>query len=378
MRRIAALAGVAMIATACSSQHTRTLGGYGISVSLPRGWYGLAAPGQLQIADFPLAHNVLASAESARVRRGHVHLVVWDIGAAVPYLAQNHPPVGASFALRHRDVTDAPFEGFPFGHAYARRAGTFDGHQVDVLADLGPGPVGANRLADANRVLATMTVRPPRVIRPRDGVVAADGLALRLLPGWTGRIELPANRHATRLALRARRGDARVVLIELPSAFEFHSRQIRLPIAVTTKNLVPGAGGPISRRVFSANGRNFDLSVIFATKRDLAQANRLLAGLKVEPKSWTAGGCDVTLRLPGTWTFGVRRRGGCYLVFTLRGRGIRIVVTELRPNEHPSGLALRRAGRRFHVDIFPRSAKKKAAPYAILGTLRAKPLGIRR
>lgn len=55
MKRFALLGFVAVLAAGCSGGDHKTLGGYGISLSLPHGWYGLSAPGQLQAADFPLA-----------------------------------------------------------------------------------------------------------------------------------------------------------------------------------------------------------------------------------------------------------------------------------------------------------------------------------
>ena len=111
MRRIGALAAVALVATACSGNHSRTLGSYGVTLKLPQGWYGAAAPGQLQVADFPLPRGALASAERAGTSRGHTHLIVWDAGPAVPFLARNHPRLRGPLALRAADLT-GPFEGF--------------------------------------------------------------------------------------------------------------------------------------------------------------------------------------------------------------------------------------------------------------------------
>ena len=87
VKGVTLLAALALLAEAgASASAGRTLGGYGVSVSLPAGWHGPAGPGQLQAADFPLAPRVLGSPELARVPRGHVHLIVWDYGPSVPYL----------------------------------------------------------------------------------------------------------------------------------------------------------------------------------------------------------------------------------------------------------------------------------------------------
>src|SRR5205807_9783081 len=105
MKRIALLCLGAAFAAGCSGGQSRSLGGYGISLSLPHGWYGLSAPGQLQAADFPLSRSVLSSAERARVRRGHVHVIVWDYGPAVSYLAHNNPPTRPPLTFRRRDLS---------------------------------------------------------------------------------------------------------------------------------------------------------------------------------------------------------------------------------------------------------------------------------
>jgi len=362
MKRAALLGLLAILATACSGSHSRTLGGQGISLSLPHGWYGVSGPGQLQAADFPLARSVLASEERARVRRGHVHVIVWDGGPAMPLLARNHPRLRGSLRLIPKDLASSSFEGFPLDHVIAQRPVTIGEEFLDVLVDLGPKPVAAGRLRDANRVLATLKVAPPRVLRPRGHVLATDGVSLRLLPEWSGRIEVPVSPFAARFVLRARRGSTRVTLLELPPYFP--EKQVQLPIAAVQFS------PHLARRVVMVNGHSFDLSVAFAAPDDLVRANRLLAGLTVQPRAWTFSSCQFTLRLPGPWTAGVRRRGGCYLTVTLRARGLRVVLEELRPGEHTTGRVIRRSGRRFQVQVTPSSAADEVDP--VLATLRAK------
>src|SRR5439155_16372661 len=135
----------------------------------------------------------IGAPELARVRRGHVHLIVWDYGPSVPYLAGNFRPIRPPLALRRSDLTPAPLEGFPAEDTYAIRTVLLGGEQIEVVADLGPRPFALRRLSDLNRLLRTLRVRPPRVLLPRHGQLRWDGVALRLLPGWSGRIELPAN-----------------------------------------------------------------------------------------------------------------------------------------------------------------------------------------
>ena len=361
-----ALVGVAVVATACSHHHaTRTLGGYGVSVKLPKGWYGLVAPGQIQFADFPLAHNVLASAERAHARRGHVHVIIWDYGPGDPYNPHFFRKTHGAPKFTHHDLTPAPLEGFPLGHEFAMRGARVGEESFELVADLGPKPLGPHPLRDPNRVLATMQVRPPRIIRAQDGVLSHDGVSLHLPRGWRSRIEIPASTFSAKFVLRAQNKGARVQLLALPPPFG--ARQVRLPIALVRIRR------RFARRVFMANGRSFDVSATFASTAEFMSVNQLLRGLEITPRAWTFSRCDFTLRVPGTWTAGVRRRGGCYVIVTLRRAGMRVVVKELRPSEHVPGLTLRRSGRRFHVDISPSSAEQKAEPYAILGTLKAKP-----
>ena len=106
------------------------------------------------------------------------------------------------------------------------------------------------------------------------------------------------------------------------------------------------------------------------TAGDLPEANRLLATLTVAPRPWTFRSCDLSLHLPGTWRVAVRPRSGCYPVLKLRGPHVLVVLTELRPGERATGRVLRRAGRRFRVEVTPASARMRAN--AVLATLRAK------
>jgi len=48
----------------------------------------------MRAADFPLGPRVRTSANLAHVRRGHVHLIVWNYGPWVLYLPHSHraPP----------------------------------------------------------------------------------------------------------------------------------------------------------------------------------------------------------------------------------------------------------------------------------------------
>jgi hypothetical protein len=365
--RLVAPLSAALLLVACTGTATAnspsTLKGYGLSLTLARGWHGIAHPGQLQAADFPLARAVLDSPERAHVPRGHVHLIVRDYGPEVPYL--DFQPARAPIALGRRDLT-AGMEGFPTDDVYAVRSMLLGDEQLQIVADLGPKPLAANSLQKLNRVLSTLRVQPPRVLLPNYGHLASDGVALRLLPGWSGRIEIPADQAGAQLDLRAQRGDIHLVLLQLATV---EGRHAKLPITLAAKDILHRHSSAIARRVFSTAGRSFDLSVTVPRPGDLARANRLLKTLTAEPRPWTFRSCDLSLRLPGTWSAAINPRSGCYPVITLRAPGVRVVLTELRANEQASGRVLRRSGRRFRVEITPPSAKRPAD--AVLATLRA-------
>lgn len=365
--RVVAPLVVALLVAACvasaSARSTSTLDGYGLSVTLAPGWHGVAHSGQLQAADFPLARDVLDSPERAHVPRGHVHLIVWDYGPEVPYL--DFQPARAPLALGRGDIT-AGIEGFPTDDVYAVRNVLLGGEQLEVLADLGPKPLAAHSLTKLNRVLGTLRVQPPRMLLPHRGRLASHGVALRLLPGWSGRIEIPANQAGAQLVLRVGRGDIHLVLLQLADSQGVHAD---LPIALTAKDMLRRHSMAIARRVFSTAGRSFDLSVTLPAPGDLAQANELLETLTAAPRPWTFRSCDLSMRLPGTWQATINPRTSCYPVITLRAPGIRVVLTELRANERATGRVLRKSGRKFQVVITPPSAKRPAD--AVLATLRA-------
>jgi hypothetical protein len=358
---------IASVATA-AARPAHVLGKFGISLTLPKGWHGLAAPGQLQAADFRLGARALQSPELARVPRGRVHLIVWDYGPAVPYLAANFRTARLPLAIARRDLSGRPLEGFPDGHTYAVRTATVGEELVEVVADLGPKPFSSAVLERANRVLATLRVQPPRVVTAQGRRLASGGIALRLLRGWSGRIEVPADRHFVQLVVRARHGDLRLVLLELADASAGHAE---LPVAVTGKNVLARQGRHIARRVFSSAGRGFDLSVVFSSRGELGLANRLLRTLTAAPRPWTFRSCELSVRLPGTWRAAINPRSGCYPLITLRGPGVRVVLSELRPRERSVGRVVLRARRRFRVQIIPPTAAREAN--AVLATLSAKP-----
>jgi hypothetical protein len=272
VNRVALVVWVAILAAGCSGSHSTTLGGYGISLSLPHGWHGLVAPGQLQAADFPLARSVLASAQRARVPRGHVHVIVWDYGPAVSYLARENPPTEPPLTFRRRDVT-GPLEGFPLDHAFAVRTANLDGEIVEILADLGPRPLGANRLRAANRIVETLKVGAFHWVRPRGGLLSRDRVSLRLPSGWRGRIEIPASTHFVKFVLRARRGSTHVALLDLTKPVG--ARQVRPPIVLTPRTKT------FARSVVAVNGHTLEISATYASPSGLAEARRLVSKLDV-------------------------------------------------------------------------------------------------
>jgi hypothetical protein len=348
-----------------SAGSDRTLRGHGLELSLPAGWHGLAGPAGMQVADLPLPRRARSSAGVVRVPRGHVHLIVSNGGPWVPYLPAFRS-ARAPLTLRKRDLLPGGMEGFAGNDTFARRDARLGGSMVDVLADLGPRPRLTSALRKANAALATLRVLPPRVLRPRQGRLAADGISARLLRGWSGRIEIPAQHYGSRLVLRAARGDVHVDLLELT---ELEPGHVNLPIVLRPRDVLQHSSPPLARRVFSTDGRSFDLSVTAPSAGDLREANRLLATLEVAPRAWTFRSCDLSLRLPGTWHVAVRPRNGCYPLLKLHGPRVLVLLTDLRPGERATGRVLRRAGRRFRVEVTPAAAHMRANE--VLATLRA-------
>lgn len=366
--RLASLVALALLAGAWASSPTRhTLAGSGLSVRLPSGWHGVAGPGQLQAADFPLSRRALASPELARVTRGHVHLIVWDYGRSVPYLTGNFTRARLPLVFGRRDLSGGPLEGFSWHDRYAVRSVAVGGELLEIVADLGPKPASASSLVKVSRVLATLRVQAPRIVRAHNGRLGVDGVSLRLLPGWSGRVEIPADPSVGQLLVRADRGGIRLVLLQLAGGGGAHAD---LPIALAPKNVFQHRGRPIARRVFSTAGRSFDLSVALPSLTDLGEVNRLLRTLTATARPWTFRSCDLTLRLPGTWRAAVNPRSGCYPVITLYGPRLRVTLTELHANELAHGRVLVRSGRRFEVEVRPGAVRQTAN--AVLASLQAK------
>src|SRR5438067_2929635 len=103
VKPVALLAALTLVAvTGASASSGRMLRGEGLTLSLPAGWHGLVGGGGVQAADFPLGPRVRNSANLARVRRGHVHVIVSNYGPRVPYLPDFHR-AQAPLAYRRRD-----------------------------------------------------------------------------------------------------------------------------------------------------------------------------------------------------------------------------------------------------------------------------------
>lgn len=369
MTRVPLLVLLALVAVSgANAASSHTIRGNGVTLSLPAGWYGLVGRAGVQAADFPLPQRARSSADLVQVRRGHVHLVVFNYGPRVPYLPF-YRAARTPLKIRLRDLLRGGLEGFGSADTYGIRNATLGGQMLEVVADLGPKPFRRSSLRKVNGVLETLRVLPPRVLLPQHGRLEADGVSLRLLQGWSGRVEIPAERYGARVVLRAARGDLRLILLETTEAPT--GDHVSLPLFLTTRNVIHRYSPPLARRVFSNGGRVFDLSVTVPSPGALREANRLLSTLRVAPRPWTFRSCDLTLRLPGTWRAGIRPRSGCFPLLKLRGPGALVVLSELRSGEQASGRILRRAHRRFEIEVVPRSARARAD--AVLATLRAEP-----
>lgn len=369
MKRLAffALLTLCVASTGAMAASSRMLRGDGLTLRLPPGWHGLTGPAGLQAGDFRLPRPARSSADLVHVRRGHVHLVVWNYGPWDEYRPHVHD-TRTPLVLHKRNLTRG-IEGFGSNDAYVLRTARVEGEMLEIIADLGPKPLAPDALRKANSVLARLRVLPPSVLRPQGGRLASDGVAVRLLPGWSGHMEIPAERYGARLVLRAASNSVHVELLEITAADP--APHLDLPIAFTRRDGFRRRSVVIAHRAFSTGGRSFDLSVTVPSASDLPKANRFLATLTVAPRPWTFRSCDLSLRLPGTWRAAIRPRRSCYPILKLRGPGVRLVLRELRSDEHATGRILRRARRRFLVEATPASARTRAD--AILSTLRVRP-----
>jgi hypothetical protein len=362
MKLLALLTAMTLVmAASASASPTHLLRGEGVTLSLPAGWHGLVSPAGIQVADFPLPQRARSSANLVRVRRGHVHLIVFNYGPWVPYL--HFRPSREPLLLSRRNLTGA-MEGFGANDTYAVRTARLGGEMLEFLADLGPKPFSPSALRRVNAVLVSLRVLPSRVLYPSHGQLAADGLSLPLLPGWTGSLEIPADQSGVRVVLRAARGNVDVNLLEYAESYG-SGRHLGLPVALTNHDMLRSPQKRLARLVFSNGGRSFDLTTTVRSPRDLREENRLLARLAVSPRPWTFRCCNLALRLPGTWRAALRPRP--YPVIKLRGPGVLAVLAEMRPGERASGRIVRRGGRRFGIDVTPQSAQTRAE--AVLATL---------
>lgn len=367
VKRVTFLAVLTLLAvTGASASSGRTLRGEGLTLSLPAGWRGLVGGGGVQAADFPLVPRVRNSANLVRVRHGHVHVIVSNYGPWVPYLS-DFRRARSPLAFGRRDVKWAEFEGFRADY-FVHSDVLLGGDMLDVLADLGPKPLAPSALRKVNALLSTLHVLPSRVVPPRHRRLAADGVAVRLLPGWSGRMEIPAERYGARLVLRATRGAVHVTVLEYAESYA-SGRHLALPVVLTRRDILRRPPKLLARLVFSNGGRSFDVTATARTPRDLRTANSLLATLTVALLPWTFRCCNLALRLPGSWRAALRPRR--YPVIKLRGPGLLVILTELRPGERATGRILRKASRRFRVEVTPASAR--AAADRVLATLRIRP-----
>jgi hypothetical protein len=183
--RVVGLAVAATVLSGCGSVEHDAAGelteirSEAISLELPPAWYGHAEPPEvpqapvLRAATFPLSPEPADLGQQARRTMGEddVLITVVDYGA-VP--DADDVAVSPPVAVDHSHTVS--FEGFR--EPVVMRSFTLGGHRLQLWVVFGTSDPGVELYREANRVLATLAVRPRKL--------ALGGLSIELLDGWDG------------------------------------------------------------------------------------------------------------------------------------------------------------------------------------------------
>jgi len=142
----------------------RTITGRGLAIELPVRWSGVIYQ---RVGGLPILHAASLrlppvdgddGAQSV-VPRMHKHDVLIVLLEVSRPAAASFPPLTSPLRIQRRDF-GAPVEGFPLNRAFAHRHCRISGRGFDLWVEFGTGKASATSLRDANRVLATLPVRP--------------------------------------------------------------------------------------------------------------------------------------------------------------------------------------------------------------------------
>jgi len=142
----------------------RTITGHGLAIGLPSGWSGVIyrRVGGLAILHAaslrlpPVDGDDGGQSAVPRMHKNDVLIVLLGVGRPA---AASFPPLTSPLRIQRRDL-GAPVEGFPLNRAFAGREFRVSGRAFDLWVEFGTGKASATSLREANRVLATLRVRP--------------------------------------------------------------------------------------------------------------------------------------------------------------------------------------------------------------------------
>jgi hypothetical protein len=174
------------------------LEGYGLGIRLPPGWDGrISGPAgtsfgpHLHAGNFelPSQDDDVASRARAGMSADEVTIVVIDVTTALARDVRGpqdpYEPAELPVRIRAEDFTDRG-EGIYPGHAFARRQFSVAGRSLELRVEFGTDPAPEGLLAEANGVLASLTVEPlaggSDYVRHVD---PEDGLAITIPSAWS-------------------------------------------------------------------------------------------------------------------------------------------------------------------------------------------------
>jgi hypothetical protein len=167
-------------AEGAAAKRTETIRSEALSLEVPPGWYGDAelpdvpqAP-LLRAATFPLTEELKDVGQQAQrtMADGEILITVGDYGRPLP--SWDEVPTSLPVAVDQSHVVS--FEGFP--EPVVERTVTLGGHRLQLWVVFGSSDPSEEQYAEANRVLATLAVRPR--------TLGLGGLTVELLGGWHG------------------------------------------------------------------------------------------------------------------------------------------------------------------------------------------------
>lgn len=309
MRAILALVSLTLLASGCGSgaddeaaPASRTLSDFGVTLELPDGWDGSSYVNEtglrvLQAANFPLPpedDDVGNTAKQGMTEDG-IHVSLWDWPPDPRMDEESFVPSELPIQIDRTHFNS--FEGF--GSETAARTVSVMGRLLQVIVSFGRPHPGDELLADANRVLGSLTIEPSSTAP----TIAGYGLSAHLPAGWNGRVARGAlqaasfalppegDRWEKQAVAEMEAGEVVVLLLENAGSDDPFVHIDRLPpvalsdFAARTDTAGLETHGVVSRAV-SLDERNFVVWIESGSRplpeTRLREVNELLASISVE------------------------------------------------------------------------------------------------